>query len=72
MPQATLPDPQAPQPIEAPAANPGGHPGDEVPPGTPQSAEDVCGRCAGRGWLDAGVCPDCAGSGRVTVNVGDA
>lgn len=61
-----------PDPVEVPAATPAGRPGDEVPPGTPQSAEDVCARCAGSGWIDAGLCPDCKGSGRVTVNVGDA
>jgi DnaJ-class molecular chaperone len=47
-------------------------PGDEVPPGTPQTGEDVCPRCGGSGKLDGGECPDCEGSGTVIVNVGDA
>lgn len=47
-------------------------PGDEVPPGTPQSAENVCRRCKGTGKTNGAPCPDCRGSGKVTVLVGDA
>ena len=47
-------------------------PGDEVPPGTPQSAENVCRSCGGTGKLDERPCPDCQGTGTVTALVGDA
>lgn len=47
-------------------------PGDEVAPGSAQSAEDRCRRCGGTGKRDGARCEDCAGSGRVTVLVGDA
>ncbi|MES2888599.1 MAG: hypothetical protein V4739_11380 [Pseudomonadota bacterium] len=45
-------------------------PGDEAPPGTPGTGDDVCRRCGGSGQADAGVCPDCQGSGTVTVGIG--
>jgi len=47
-------------------------PGDEVPPGTPQSGENLCRRCAGTGQLEGRPCSDCGGSGVVTTLVGDA
>ena len=46
--------------------------GDEVQPGTDQSAENLCPRCSGTGKLDAKPCPDCDGTGVVTTLVGDA
>ncbi|HEX2726126.1 MAG TPA: hypothetical protein VHN20_09930 [Beijerinckiaceae bacterium] len=46
-------------------------PGDEVPPGTPQSGEANCRRCHGSG-VEAEPCPDCGGSGMVVVLVADA
>ena len=58
-------------PDEQPAVPPP-HPGDEVPPGTPQTAEGLCPRCGGSGRSAQGPCPDCDGTGTVTVNVGDA
>lgn len=48
------------------------HPGDETPPGSPQSAEGLCPRCGGSGRIAGNDCPDCEGSGTVTVIVGDA
>jgi DnaJ-class molecular chaperone len=48
------------------------NPGDEVPPGTPQSGEAVCRRCKGTGRVNDEACPDCSGSGKVVVLVGDA
>jgi hypothetical protein len=48
------------------------HPGDEVPAGTPQSAENVCPDCGGSGRRDGASCETCDGTGRVIVNVGDA
>jgi DnaJ-class molecular chaperone len=47
-------------------------PGDEVPPGTPQSGEAMCRKCGGSGRIDGAPCRDCAGTGRVTVLIGDA
>jgi DnaJ-class molecular chaperone len=48
-------------------------PGDEVPPGTPQSGEAICPRCGGAGKLaDETPCEDCGGTGKVTQLVGDA
>ena len=49
------------------------HPGDEVAPGTPQSAENTCRRCRGSGVIEAGEqCPDCGGTGMTTELIGDA
>jgi hypothetical protein len=45
-------------------------PGDEAPPGTPGTGEDVCPRCGGDGRLDGERCPDCAGTGRIVRGVG--
>jgi hypothetical protein len=63
---STAPAPSAPS-----DASPA-HPGDETPPGTPQSADGPCPRCGGSGRVAGADCPDCAGSGTVTVIVGDA
>ena len=46
--------------------------GDEVAPGTAQSGENVCRRCKGTGRIEDEPCPDCGGSGKVVVLVGDA
>jgi DnaJ-class molecular chaperone len=40
-------------------------PGDEAPPGTPGTGEDVCPTCGGRGRLDGQECENCFGRGRV-------
>ena len=47
-------------------------PGDEAPPGTPQSAENLCPACGGTGRIDDAACPECRGTGVVTTIVGDA
>jgi DnaJ-class molecular chaperone len=47
-------------------------PGDETEPSSPQSAEGLCPACAGTGKLGRRTCPDCGGSGTITVIVGDA
>jgi DnaJ-class molecular chaperone len=47
-------------------------PGDQAQPGTKQSAENTCPKCAGSGRLDAKACPDCGGTGKVIEIVGDA
>jgi DnaJ-class molecular chaperone len=46
-------------------------PGDEAPPGTPGTGEQVCSRCGGSGVRDGGArCEACQGSGKVTVGIG--
>ena len=47
-------------------------PGDEAPPGTPGTGENVCPRCGGSGRVDGARCPECEGTGRVTVGIGGA
>jgi DnaJ-class molecular chaperone len=47
-------------------------PGDEVPPGTAQSAENTCQHCGGTGRVDDAPCADCGGTGTITALVGDA
>lgn len=48
-------------------------PGDEAPPGTEGTGEDICRRCGGSG---AGPhdepCSECGGTGRVVRGVGGA
>ena len=47
-------------------------PGDEAPPGTEGTGEDVCQHCGGSGEHDGQTCPECEGSGRVVRGVGGA
>ena len=48
-------------------------PGDEAPPGTPNTGDDVCPDCGGTGRNKAGAtCPTCLGKGTVTVGIGGA
>ena len=47
-------------------------PGDEAPPGTPSTGDDVCPECGGTGRTAKGVCPNCQGKGTVTVGIGGA
>ena len=47
-------------------------PGDEAPPGTPGTAENVCPRCGGSGRTGSEVCANCQGTGRVNVGIGGA
>ena len=45
-------------------------PGDEAPPGTPGTGEDICPKCNGKGQIQSGgKCPDCGGTGKVTKGV---
>jgi DnaJ-class molecular chaperone len=46
--------------------------GDEVAPGTAQSAENVCPACGGSGRAGEGACANCAGTGTIVALVGDA
>ncbi|HYF18605.1 MAG TPA: hypothetical protein VEA40_12125 [Ramlibacter sp.] len=47
-------------------------PGDEAAPGTPGTGEDICRACGGSGRLNGGTCPECEGTGKVTVGIGGA
>jgi hypothetical protein len=47
-------------------------PGDEAPPGTPGTGEDVCPACGGSGQRAGRECPTCQGTGKVTVGIGGA
>ena len=47
-------------------------PGDEAPPGTPGTGEDVCVQCDGTGKRGLDDCPVCDGTGRVVRGVGGA
>ena len=46
-------------------------PGDEAPPGTPGTGEDICPTCSGTGKKkDGAACPTCEGTGRITQGIG--
>ena len=47
-------------------------PGDEAPPGTAGTGEDVCPDCGGTGQRAGRECPTCQGTGKVTVGIGGA
>ena len=47
-------------------------PGDEAPPGTPSTGENVCPQCGGSGRIGASPCPHCEGTGKVIVGIGGA
>lgn len=49
-------------------------PGDEVAAGTPGSGESICRTCGGSGRAGSlgAQCPECLGTGKVTVGVGGA
>lgn len=46
-------------------------PGDDAPPGTPGTGENVCLDCRGSGKIDGRSCETCRGTGVVTEGVGD-
>jgi DnaJ-class molecular chaperone len=46
--------------------------GDEAPPGTPGTGEDLCPTCSGSGSVDGKPCPTCRGTGKVTSGIGGA
>jgi DnaJ-class molecular chaperone len=48
------------------------NPGDQAPPGTPGTGEDVCPKCGGSGRLDQGECENCGGIGKVIRGIGGA
>ena len=41
------------------------NPGDEAPPGTPGTGENLCPHCKGKGEHEGVRCPVCGGSGKV-------
>ena len=49
-----------------------GNPGDEAPPGSPQTGTVPCPECHGSGRLEEKPCPNCGGTGQVVQIVGDA
>jgi hypothetical protein len=49
------------------------NPGDQAPPGSPHTGENVCPKCNGAGTrADGAPCANCAGTGKVIEIVGDA
>ena len=48
------------------------NPGDEAPPGTPGTGEDVCPECNGTGKVQSGECPACGGTGKIVRAIGGA
>ncbi len=48
------------------------NPGDEAPPGTAGTGEDVCPKCHGSGRIEAGPCQECGGTGKVIRAIGGA
>ena len=50
--------------------NGGMAPGDEAPPGTPGTGENICEECQGSGTLSGKPCQNCNGTGVVITGVG--
>lgn len=48
------------------------NPGDEAPPGTPGTGENICPVCNGSGRTEAGECKNCGGTGKVIEGIGGA
>jgi DnaJ-class molecular chaperone len=46
------------------------NPGDEAPPGTVGTGEDICRHCGGSGRHDGKPCPECGGTGKVVEGIG--
>lgn len=65
-------DPGASIDLAAAASPPPTAPGDEAPAGAPGTGEDLCRACGGTGMLNGGACPECEGTGKVTVGIGGA
>jgi DnaJ-class molecular chaperone len=47
----------------------GMNPGDDAPPGTPGTGENICPDCQGSGKLQGAPCKTCGGTGRVTKGI---
>ena len=48
------------------------NPGDEAPPGTAGTGENVCPLCHGTGKLGRNACANCGGTGKVITGIGGA
>ncbi|WP_222911115.1 hypothetical protein [Pseudomonas sp. DNDY-54] len=48
------------------------NPGDDAPPGTPGTGENVCPVCNGSGRSEDGECQNCGGTGKVIEGIGGA
>jgi hypothetical protein len=59
-------------PSRADPAPPETNPGDDAPPGTPGTGENVCPDCGGTGKLGGKDCQCCGGTGKVVTGVGGA
>lgn len=46
------------------------HPGDDAPPGTPGTGEDICPKCHGTGTLNGADCQNCGGTGKIVEGIG--
>lgn len=46
------------------------NPGDDAPPDTPGTGEDVCPKCSGKGRIDGQECANCGGTGKVIQGIG--
>lgn len=53
-------------------SNPHLSPGDEAPPGTPGTGENVCRACGGSGQVNGQPCRECEGTGSVVTGIGGA
>ncbi|HEY2818575.1 MAG TPA: hypothetical protein VGK44_15765 [Casimicrobiaceae bacterium] len=47
-------------------------PGDEAPPGTPGTGENICPVCHGSGRINGRSCANCSGTGKITTGIGGA
>ena len=45
------------------------NPGDDAPPGTPGTGENVCPKCQGSGKLGSDACPNCGGTGIIIEGI---
>jgi DnaJ-class molecular chaperone len=50
--------------------DPNMNPGDQAPPGTPGTGENVCPKCKGTGRLDGERCEFCGGTGKIREGLG--
>ena len=48
------------------------NPGDEAPPGTTGTGENICPDCAGTGRQESAPCPHCNGTGQIIQGIGGA
>jgi len=60
------------QPTTKQPTTPGLNPGDQAPPGTPGTGENVCPKCGGRGTYEGAPCRHCGATGVVIEGIGGA